>query len=170
MRYNSATKVRIFTKASYYQNNTNMKKATIIVLSILLAACNGNYSVKSQSTTDTDSTDCTVIDTMVTPAPEKEAISKKPKKAKTKSPIVGTFYCKRSGDSYVFNNDYTGMFIPNGGYGATYYWSLKNNTIVITYSGESEFLGTTKLKYDKKSNTFVEKSSMLGNLKFTKQH
>ena len=41
-----------------------------------------------------------------------------------KSPIVGTFYCSRSGDTYVFYNDKTGMFTPNGGSGATFNWRL----------------------------------------------
>lgn len=112
--------------------------------------------------------DSVAIDTMVN-IPVKDEISEEPIKSKSKNPIVGTFYCPQSGDTYVFDDDNTGMFTPRGGSGATYHWRLKGKYLIVTYSGESEFLGSSKLKYDKSSNSFIEKSISLGNLKFVKQ-
>ena len=94
---------------------------------------------------------------------------KEPTKVKSSNPIIGTFYCTRSGDTYIFNENKTGMFIPKGESGAKYNWRLEGNTIIVTYSGKSAFLGTSKLKYDKDSNSFIEKSIVFGNLTFVKQ-
>ena len=146
-----------------------MKKVLLFILSIPLLSCggNGNKSARSQEVIDMDS-DSVAIDTMVN-IPVKDEISEEPIKAKSKNPIVGTFYCPQSGDTYVFNDDNTGMFTPRGGSGATYHWRWKGKYLIVTYSGESEFLGSSKLKYDKSSNSFIEKSISLGNLKFVKQ-
>lgn len=146
-----------------------MKKAALSFLSILLLSCggNGNKPLVSQDTMDMDS-DSVIVDTMEDVPVEKE-ISEEPTKVKSKSPIVGTFYCSRSGDTYSFNDDNTGMFIPNGGSCATFSWRLKESTIIITYTGESAILGSSKLQYDKGSNSFVEKSISYGKLKFVKQ-
>lgn len=118
---------------------------------------------------DMDSTVSVVIDTMVTSPIESKEKAEESTRVKSKDPIVGTFYCSRSGDTYVFYNDKTGMFTPNGGSGATFNWRLKGKILIVTYSGESEFLGSSKLKYDKGSNSFVEKSISYGNLTFVKQ-
>lgn len=146
-----------------------MKKVPLIILSIFLLSCsgNGNKSTMNQEIMGMDS-DAVTIDTMVD-VPAEDEISEEPVKVKSKNPIVGTFYCSRSGDTYVFNDDNTGMFTPNGGYGATYHWRLKGKYLIVTYSGESKFLGSSKLKYDKSSNSFIEKSISFGNLKFVKQ-
>lgn len=146
-----------------------MKKIPLFIFSIILSACggNGNKSVGSQEIMGMDS-DAATIDTMVD-VPVENEISEEPAKVKSKNPIVGTFYCSRSGDTYVFNDDNTGMFTPNGGYGATFNWHLKGKTLIVTYSGESEFLGSSKLRYDKVSNSFIEKSISYGNLTFVKQ-
>ena len=150
---------------------SNMKLTPFIVLSIMLFSCsgNGNKSEKNQEIIDMDSTESVVIDTMVTSPIESKEKAEESTRVKTKDPIVGTFYCSRSGDTYVFNDDNTGMFTPRGGSGATYHWHLKGKYLIVTYSGESEFLGSSKLKYDKSSNSFIEKSISLGNLKFVKQ-
>lgn len=63
----------------------------------------------------------------------------------------------------------TGTFIPNGGSGATYKWRLKGHSLIVTYIGESAFLGSSKLRYDKKTHSFVENSISYGKLKFIKQ-
>lgn len=148
-----------------------MKLTPFFVLSIMLFSCsgNGNKSEKNQEIIDMDSTESVVIDTMVTSPIESKEKAEESTRVKTKDPIVGTFYCSRSGDTYVFNDDNTGMFTPRGGSGATYHWRLKGKYLIVTYSGESEFLGSSKLKYDKSSNSFIEKSISLGNLKFVKQ-
>lgn len=146
-----------------------MKKVLLFILSILLLSCggNGNKSARSQEVMDMDS-DSVAIDAMVN-IPVEDEISEEPIKEKSKDPIVGTFYCPKSGDTYVFNDDNTGMFTPRGGSEATYHWRLKGKYLIVTYTGESEFLGSSKLKYDKSSNSFIEESMSLGNLKFVKQ-
>lgn len=147
-----------------------MKLTPFIVLAIMLFSCtgNGNKSEKNQKIMDMDS-ESVVIDTMETSTIESEEKAEKPTRVKTKDSIVGLYYCSRSGDTYVFNDDNTGMFTPRGRSGATYHWRLKGKYLIVTYSGESEFLGSSKLKYDKSSNSFIEKSISLGNLKFVKQ-
>lgn len=149
----------------------NMKLTPFIILSIMLFSCsgNGNKSEKNNELINMDSTESVVIDTMVTSPIESKEKAEESTRVKSKDPIVGTFYCSRSGDTYVFNNDKTGMFTPNGGSGATFNWRLKGKILIVTYSGESEFLGSSKLKYDKGSNSFVEKSISYGNLTFVKQ-
>lgn len=144
-------------------------RVALLLFSILLLSCGGNKSEKNQEIIDMDSTESVVIDTMVTSPIESKEKAEESTRVKTKDPIVGTFYCSRSGDTYVFNNDKTGMFTPNGGSGATFNWRLKGKILIVTYSGESEFLGSSKLKYDKGSNSFVEKSISYGNLTFVKQ-
>lgn len=147
-----------------------MKNVPFLFLSILLFSCggNGNKSEKNHEIMDMDS-ESVVIDTMETSTIESEEKAEESTRVKSKDPIVGTFYCSRSGDTYVFNNDKTGMFTPNGGSGATFNWRLKGKILIVTYSGESEFLGSSKLKYDKGSNSFDEKSICYGNLTFVKQ-
>ena len=149
----------------------NMRNVPFLFLSILLFSCsgNGNKSEKNNELIDMDSTESVVIDTMVTSPIESKEKAEESTRVKSKDPVVGTFYCSRSGDTYVFNNDKTGMFTPNGGGGATFNWRLKGKILIVTYSGESEFLGSSKLKYDKGSNSFVEKSISYGNLTFVKQ-
>lgn len=147
-----------------------MKKTLLFLFSILLLSCggNGNKSVGDQEIMDMDSDATVIIDTMVD-IPVEDKTSEETVKVKSKNPIVGTFYCSRSGDTYVFNEDKTGEFTPNGGSGATFNWHLKGKVLTVTYSGESKFLGSSKLKYDKVSNSFIERSISFGNLKFVKQ-
>ena len=148
-----------------------MKKVPFIIFSIILLSCNGNrnQSVRNQDIAEVDSTSI-AIDTTTVPTMEENEDSKEPTKIKSSNPIVGTFYCTRSGDTYIFNENKTGMFIPKAESGAKYNWRLEGNTIIVTYSGKSAFLGTSKLKYDKDSNSFIEKSIAFGNLTFVKQN
>lgn len=147
-----------------------MKKVPFIIFSIILLSCNGNrnQSVRNQDIAEVDSTSI-AIDTTTVPTMEENEDSKEPTKVKSSSPIIGTFYCTRSGDTYIFNENKTGMFIPKGESGAKYNWRLEGNTIIVTYSGKSAFLGTSKLKYDIGGNSFIEKSIAFGNLTFVKQ-
>ena len=75
-----------------------MKKASFILVSIILLSCNGNNSVRNQEYADVDSA---VIDTMDV-QPLKDESHKKLAKNKTEDPIVGTYYCYDSHDTYVF--------------------------------------------------------------------
>ena len=69
-----------------------MKKASIIIVSIILLSCNGNNSVRNQEHVDVDSA---VIDTMDV-QPLKDEGHKKLAKNNTEDPIVGTYYCYRT--------------------------------------------------------------------------
>ena len=62
-----------------------MKKASFILVSIILLSCNGNNSVRNQEYADVDSA---VIDTMDV-QPLKDESPKKLAKNKTEDPIVG---------------------------------------------------------------------------------
>lgn len=75
-----------------------MKKASFILVSIILLSCNGNNSVRNQEYADVDSA---VIDTMDV-QPLKDESHKKLAKNNTADPIVGTYYCYRTQDTYVF--------------------------------------------------------------------
>lgn len=90
-----------------------MKLTPFIVLAIMLFSCtgNGNKSEKNQKIMDMDS-ESVVIDTMETSTIESEEKAEKPTRVKTKDSIVGLYYCKKSGDTYVLNDDYSGLFLP----------------------------------------------------------
>ena len=87
-----------------------MKKASFILVSIILLSCNGNNSVRNQEHADVDSA---VIDTMDV-QPLKDESHKKLAKNNTADPIVGTYYCYRTQDTYVFLSDKTGYFTVQG--------------------------------------------------------
>lgn len=142
-----------------------MKKISFIIFPIFLLSCNGNNSIKNQ---DLAMGDSVAADTMIPMPIEEEDISNN-EPTKSKDPFVGSYYCSRSGDTYIFNEDKTGTFIPNGGDGATYKWQLKGHSLIVTYTGESAVLGSSKLRYDKKTHSFIENSISYGKLKFIKQ-
>lgn len=142
-----------------------MKKLPLIIFPIILLSCNVNNSIKNQEFAMEDSV---AADTLISLPVEEENISNN-EPAKSKDPFIGSYYCSRSGDTYIFNEDKTGTFIPNGGSGATYKWRLKGHSLIVTYIGESAFLGSSKLRYDKKTHSFVENSISYGKLKFIKQ-
>ena len=152
-----------------------MKLTPFIILSIMLFSCSGNgtKSEKNQEITDMDSTESVVIDTMVTSPIESEEESEEetvePRRVKTKDSIVGSYYCKKSGDTYVLNDDYSGLFLPKSGSSCTLEWYKTENTVTITFTGEMEFLGTQRLDYNKSGKFLIEKSEIYGYLKYTRQ-
>lgn len=93
-----------------------MRNVPFLFLSILLFSCggNGNKSEKNQKIMDIDS-ESVVIDTMETSTIESEEKAEEPTRVKTKDSIVGLYYCKKSGDTYVLNDDYSGLFLPKSG-------------------------------------------------------
>lgn len=144
-----------------------MKKVLLFILSIPLLSCggNGNKSARSQEVMDMDS-DSVAIDTMMTYPIEK---AEEPTRVKTKDSVVGSYYCKKSGDTYVLNDDYSGLFLPNSGNSCTIDWYKTGNSVTITFTGEMEFLGTQRLDYNKSGKFLIEKSEIYGYLKYTKQ-
>ena len=127
-----------------------MKLTPFIVLAIMLFSCtgNGNKSEKNQKIMDMDS-ESVVIDTMETSTIESEEKAEKPTRVKTKDSIVGLYYCKKSGDTYVLNDDYSGLFLPKSGNSCTIDWYKTGNSVTVTFTGEMEFLGTQRLDYNK---------------------
>lgn len=147
-----------------------MKKVLLFILSIPLLSCggNGNKSARSQEVMDMDS-DSVAIDTMMTYPIEKPEKAEEPTRVKTKDSVVGSYYCKKSGDTYVLNDDYSGLFLPNSGNSCTIDWYKTGNSVTITFTGEMEFLGTQRLDYNKSGKFLIEKSEIYGYLKYTKQ-
>lgn len=138
-----------------------MKKASYILVSIILLSCNGNNSVRIQEHADVDSA---VIDTMDV-QPLKNESHKKLAKNNTADPIVGTYYCYRTQDTYVFLSDKTGYFTVQGGSPSDFTWKRSGKNVTIVY----EVFGKQKLKFDSKAQTLTEESESLGTLVFDKQ-
>lgn len=138
-----------------------MKKASLILVSIILLSCNGNNSVRNQEHADVDSA---VIDTMDV-QPLKDESHKKLAKNNTADPIVGTYYCYRTQDTYVFLSDKTGYFTVQGGSPSDFTWKRSGKNVTIVY----EVFGKQKLKFDSKAQTLTEESKSLGTLVFDKQ-
>lgn len=138
-----------------------MKKASFILVSIILLSCNGNNSVRNQEHADVDSA---VIDTMDV-QPLKDESHKKLAKNNTADPIVGTYYCYRTQDTYVFLSDKTGYFTVQGGSPSDFTWKRSGKNVTIVY----ELFGKQKLKFDSKAQTLTEESESLGTLVFDKQ-
>ena len=138
-----------------------MKKASFILVSIILLSCNGNNSVRIQEHADVDSA---VIDTMDV-QPLKNESHKKLAKNNTADPIVGTYYCYRTQDTYVFLSDKTGYFTVKGGSPSDFTWKRSGKNVTIVY----EVFGKQKLKFDSKAQTLTEESKSLGTLVFDKQ-
>ena len=138
-----------------------MKKASFILVSIILLSCNGNNSVRNQEHADVDSA---VIDTMDV-QPLKDESHKKLAKNNTADPIVGTYYCYRTQDTYVLLSDKTGYFTVQGGSPSDFTWKRSGKNVTIVY----EVFGKQKLKFDSKAQTLTEESKSLGTLVFDKQ-
>lgn len=138
-----------------------MKKASFILVSIILLSCNGNNSVRNQEHADVDSA---VIDTMDV-QPLKDESHKKLAKNNTADHIVGTYYCYRTQDTYVFLSDKTGYFTVQGGSPSDFTWKRSGKNVTIVY----EVFGKQKLKFDSKAQTLTEESKSLGTLVFDKQ-
>lgn len=138
-----------------------MKKASFILVSIILLSCNGNNSVRNQEHADVDSA---VIDTMDV-QPLKDESHKKLAKNNIADPIVGTYYCYRTQDTYVFLSDKTGYFTVQGGSPSDFTWKRSGKNVTIVY----EVFGKQKLKFDSKAQTLTEESESLGTLVFDKQ-
>lgn len=138
-----------------------MKKTSFILVSIILLSCNGNNSVRIQEHADVDSA---VIDTMDV-QPLKNESHKKLAKNNTADPIVGTYYCYRTQDTYVFLSDKTGYFTVQGGSPSDFTWKRSGKNVTIVY----EVFGKQKLRFDSKAQTLTEESKSLGTLVFDKQ-
>jgi hypothetical protein len=81
-------------------------------------------------------------------------------------PIVGTYFCNRTHDTYVFKSDKTGFFtIQGGGSPSIFTWKRSGNNVTIVY----EAFGEQKLKYNPKAETITERSESFGTLVFEKQ-
>ena len=148
-----------------------MRNVPFLFLSILLFSCggNGNKSEKNQEIMDMDSTELVVIDTMVTSPIESKEKAEESTRVNTNDSIVGLYYCKKSGDTYVLNDDYSGLFLPKSGNSCTIDWYKTGNSVTVTFTGKMEFLGTQRLDYNKNGKVLIEKSEIYGYLKYTKQ-
>lgn len=80
-------------------------------------------------------------------------------------PIVGTYFCNRTHDTYVFKPDKTGFFNIQGGSPTEFTWKRSGNNVTIVY----EAFGEQKLRFDPQTKTITEKSESFGTLVFKKQ-
>ncbi len=80
-------------------------------------------------------------------------------------PMVGTFFCDRTHDTYVFKSDKTGVFTIQGGSPTEFTWKRLGNIVTIKY----ESFGEQNLTYDPKAETLKEKSESFGTLVFKRQ-
>jgi hypothetical protein len=96
-----------------------------------------------------------------------ELIEETPKETvkEVADPIVGTYFCNRTHDTYVFMSDKTGFFTIQGGGPSTFTWRRLGSNVTIVY----EAYGEQKLKFDQRANTITEKSESFGTLVFNKQ-
>lgn len=139
-----------------------MKKASFIIFSIILLSCNGNNSLKNQEKVDVDSA---IVDTMDVQPIKEERLKNSVKKCKTADPIVGTYYCYRTQDTYVFLSDKTGYFTVQGGSPSGFTWMRSGKNVTIVY----EVFGKQKLEFDSQTQTLTEESKSFGTLVFDKQ-
>jgi hypothetical protein len=92
--------------------------------------------------------------------PSKEAVQE------PTDPLVGTYFCNRTHDTYVFKSDKTGFFTIQGGVSPSEFtWKRSGSNVTIVY----EAFGEQKLKFDQKAQTITEKSESFGLLVFNKQ-
>lgn len=80
-------------------------------------------------------------------------------------PLVGTYFCDRTHDTYVFKADKTGIFTIQGGGPSTFTWKRSGGNVTISY----EVFGEQKLKFDQRTKTITENSESFGTLVFNKQ-
>lgn len=80
-------------------------------------------------------------------------------------PIVGTYFCNRTHDTYVFLSDKIGFFTAQGGGPSTFTWKRSGSDVTIEYDA----FGKQKLMFDQKAKTITEKSESFGILVFNKQ-
>ena len=80
-------------------------------------------------------------------------------------PIVGTYFCNRTHDTYVFKSDKTGLFTIQGGSPSSFTWKRSGNNVTISFDDFSN----QKLKYDSKTQRIIEKSESFGSLVFNKK-
>ena len=83
----------------------------------------------------------------------------------TEDPIVGTYYCYRTQDTYVFQSGKIGYFTVQGGSPSVFTWKRSGKNVTIVY----EVFGKQKLKFDSQAQTLTEESKSLGTLVFDKQ-
>ena len=95
----------------------------------------------------------------------KETATKQEQVKEVADPLVGTYFCNRTHDTYVFKSDKTGFFTIQGGSPSTFTWKRSGNNVTIVY----EVFGQQKLKFDPKAETLTEKSESFGTLTFYKQ-
>ena len=108
-------------------------------------------------------------DIMVNEGAEKiERLTEKPSKEtiiEPADPLVGTYFCNRTHDTYVFKSDKTGFFNIQGGSPLTFTCKRSGNDITIVY----DVFGEQKLKFDHRSKNITEKSESFRTLVFNKQ-
>ena len=95
----------------------------------------------------------------------KETATKQEQVKEVADPLVGTYFCNRTHDTYVFKSDKTGFFTIQGGSPSTFTWKRSGSNVTIKY----EAFGEQKLKFDDKTKTLTEKSESFGTLVFNKQ-
>lgn len=98
-----------------------------------------------------------------------EELIEKPSKESVQEstdPLVGTYFCNRTHDTYVFKSDKTGFFAIQGGVSPSEFtWKRSGSSVTIVHKA----FGEQRLKFDQKTKTITEESESFGTLVFNKQ-
>lgn len=82
-----------------------------------------------------------------------------------KRSLVGRFYCGRSGDTYEFKSDHTGIFFAGGSTSSRFTWSKSGSNVVVNH----QTFGKTRLTHNEDEGTLIELSESMGPLVFEKE-
>lgn len=116
-----------------------------------------------------ESSECVAANKIYNQALKELGLAKKKEEAKkakeVEDPFVGTYFCNRTHDTYVFSSNNTGYFEIQGGDPSDFIWKRSGNIVIIKY----KYFGKQKLRYNSKSQTLIENSKSFGTLVFKKQ-
>ncbi len=85
--------------------------------------------------------------------------------SKNADAIVGSYFCKRTHDTYVFKSNNTGYMNVQGAGPSEFTWKRSGKNVTIVY----ELSGEQKLTFNQKAKTITEESEWFGTLVFVKQ-
>lgn len=152
-----------------------MKKLLYVLISALAISCASNSQQKEKEEAERKA-DSIVLQAQKDYEKEKaervKSVSQEKKQQENteKKVFEGEYYCRRTGDTFVFRSNHSGLFIPQGAYvTSTFIWKRNGTKIHIKYTGDSDYLGKSTLTYDKDFQQITEISESFGELDYDKK-